>query len=159
MEIDKIRVIITIINFGILYLILKHYFFKRVDDTITTRQEEITTKIKNTNDNEEKSKQLVLQHEELLKSSRGEGKKIVEDYKNKAEKVSSDVLKEAHEEAQTIVSRAKIEAEREKEKAADEVKNQVVDLAVLISSKALEQSIDEEQHRRLIKDFIAKVGI
>ena len=84
---------------------------------------------------------------------------IVEDYKVKAGKVSSDILKEAHEEAQTIVNRAKVEAEREKEKAADEIKGQVVDLAVLVSSRALEGSIDEEQHRRLIKDFIAKVGI
>ncbi|EET86773.1 F0F1 ATP synthase subunit B [Clostridium carboxidivorans P7] len=84
---------------------------------------------------------------------------MLKNIKNKAEKVSSDILKEAHEEAETIVKRAKLEAEREKEKATDEIKNQVVDLAVLVSSKALEESIDEDQHRRLIKDFIAKVGI
>lgn len=159
MEVNIGRVIITIINFIILYLILKHFFFKTVDDTITNRQNEIDFKIKNTNENEQKSKQLVLQHEELLKNSKQEGKNIVEEYKNKAEKVSSDILKEAHEEAETIVKRAKVEAEREKEKAADEIKNQVVDLAVLVSSRALEESIDEDEHRRLIKDFIAKVGI
>ncbi|AKA71041.1 MULTISPECIES: F0F1 ATP synthase subunit B [Clostridium] len=159
MSIDIGRVVITIINFIVLYFILKHFFFKTVDDTITNRQNEIDFKIKNTNENEQKSKQLVFQHEELLKNSRQEGKTIVEEYKNKAEKVSSDILKEAHEEAETIVKRAKVEAEREKEKAADEIKNQVVDLAVLVSSKALEESIDEDEHRRLIKDFIAKVGI
>lgn len=159
MEINITTVIITIINFGILYLVLRHYFFKPVNDTITKRQNEIATKIQNANENEEKAKQLFNQHEELLKGSKSEGKKIVEDYKNKAEKVSADVLKEAHEEAQTIISRAKVEAEREKAKAADEIKNQVIDLAVLISSKALEQSIDEEQHKKLIEDFIVKVGI
>lgn len=159
MEINITTVIITIINFGILYLVLRHYFFKPVNDTITKRQNEIAIKIQNANENEEKAKQLFNQHEELLKGSKSEGKKIVEDYKNKAEKVSADVLKEAHEEAQTIISRAKVEAEREKAKAADEIKNQVIDLAVLISSKALEQSIDEEQHKKLIEDFIVKVGI
>ncbi len=60
---------------------------------------------------------------------------------------------------QLILNRAKTEAEREKQKAEDDIKNQVVDLAVLVSSKALESSIDEAQHRKLIKDFIAKVGI
>jgi F-type H+-transporting ATPase subunit b len=159
MQIDIGRVVITIINFIVLYLILKHYFFKTVDNTITTRQSEIDFKIKNTDENEQKSKKLVLQHQELLNNSKQEGKNIVEDYKNKAEKVSSNILKEAHEEAETIVKRAKVEAEREKEKAADEIKGQVVDLAVLVSSRALEESINEEQHRRLINDFIAKVGI
>jgi F-type H+-transporting ATPase subunit b len=159
MQIDIGRVVVTIINFIVLYLILKHYFFKTIDNTITTRQGEIDFKIKNTSENEQKSKKLVIQHEELLNNSKQEGKNIVEDYKSKAEKVSSDILKEAHEEAEIIVKRARVEIEREKEKATDEIKVQVVDLAVLVSSRALEESINEEQHRRLINDFIAKVGI
>ena len=49
--------------------------------------------------------------------------------------------------------------EREKEKAEYEVKKQAVDIAVELSVKALEESIDEEVHRKLISDFIAKVGM
>lgn len=159
MKIDLVTVIITIINFGILYLILAHFFFKPVDNALTTRNEEIVSKIKNADENEKKSKQMLFQHQELLKNSKKEGKGIVEDYRNKAQKVSNDIVKDAENEAQIIISRAKTEAKREKEKAEDEIKGQVVDLAVLLSSKALEESIDEKQHRKLIKDFIAKVGI
>ncbi len=159
MEINVFQVIATIINFVILYFILRHFLFQRVNDTISNRQNEIIDKINKTDDDMKKAEALRIENEDNLKQAKEQGKTIVEEYKIKAEKVSSDVLKEAHEEAETILVRARTEAEREKEKAADEVKNQVVDLAVLISSKALEQSIDEEQHRRLIKDFIAKVGI
>jgi F-type H+-transporting ATPase subunit b len=159
MEINTFQLIATIINFAILYFILRHFLFKRVNDTISNRQNEIINKINKTEDDMKKAEELRIENENNLKQARQQGKTIVEEYKIKAEKVSSDVLKEAHEEAETIIVRAKTEAEREKEKAADEIKNQVVDLAVLISSKALEESINEEQHRRLIKDFIAKVGI
>lgn len=159
MEIKIPQLIATIINFAILYFILRHFLFKRVNDTISNRQNEIINKINKTEDDMKKAEALKIENENNLKQARQQGKTIVEEYKIKAEKVSSDVLKEAHEEAETIIGRAKTEAEREKEKAADEIKNQVVDLAVLISSKALEESINEEQHRRLIKDFIAKVGI
>lgn len=159
MEINVSQIIATIINFLILYLILRHFLFKPVNDNIDKRQNEIITKINETEEDRRKAKELRIENENKLNSARQEGKNIVEDYKNKAEKVEADVLKEAHEEAETIIKRAKVEAEREKEKAADEIKNQVVDLAVLLSSKALEESIDEDQHRRLIKDFIAKVGI
>ncbi|CAB1253983.1 F0F1 ATP synthase subunit B [Clostridium sp. MT-14] len=159
MQIDLTRVVITIINFIILYFILKHFFFKPVDTTLTNRQNEIDSRIKNAVENEKKSKQLVAQHDELLKNSKIEGRTIVEDYKNKAERVSEDILGDAHKEAQLILNRAKIEADRQREKAQDEIKNQVVDLALLVSEKALEGSIDEKQHRKLIEDFIAKVGI
>ncbi|AYD39200.1 F0F1 ATP synthase subunit B [Clostridium fermenticellae] len=159
MKIDLGTIIITIINFGILYLILAHFFFKPVNNVLDNRTEEITSKIKNADDNEKKSQQLLAQHQELLKDSKKEGKGIVAEYRNKAQKTSDDIIKDAEREAQLIISRAKTEAKREKEKAEAEIKGQVVDLAVLVSSKALEESIDNDQHRKLIKDFIAKVGI
>lgn len=159
MEINISQVIATIINFAILFLILRHFLFKRVNDTISSRQNEIVTKISKTEEDMKKAEELRIENETNLKQARAQGKTIVEEYKIKAEKVSSGLLNEAREEAETIIERARTEAGREKDKAADEIKGQVVDLAVLISSKALEQSIDEEQHRRLIKDFIAKVGI
>ncbi len=159
MEINVSQIIATIINFLILYFILRHFLFNRVNNSINERQNEIITTISKTEEDRKNAEELRIENENKLSLAKQEGKSIVEDYKVKAEKVSTDILKEAHEEAETIVKRGKLEAEREKEKAADSIKNQVVDLAVLVSSKALEQSIDEDQHRRLIKDFIAKVGI
>ncbi|UZQ48721.1 F0F1 ATP synthase subunit B [Clostridium kluyveri] len=159
MQVNWVTVVITIINFIVLYIILRHFFFKPVDNVLTSRQQEINSKIKNAYENEKKSKELITKHEALLKGSKEEGKNIVEGYKNKAEQISENVLNEARREAQLILDRAKNEADREREKAQDDIKNQVVDLAILVSSKALEGSIDEEQHRKLIKDFIAKVGI
>lgn len=159
MEIHLSKILATIINFGILYLILKHYLFKPVNNAIDSRQNEIIDKINKTEEDRIKAEELRKENEDKLRQAKQEGKTIVEDYKVKADKVSSDILQEARQEAEAIIERAKVEAEREKEKAADEVKNQVVDLAVLLSSKALEESVNEEQHRRLIKDFIAKVGI
>ena len=95
----------------------------------------------------------------MIGKSKENGKAIIEDYKVKAENISSNIVSEAHSEANLIMERAKKEAEREKNKAKDEIKTQIVDLAVLMSSKALEESIDEEKQRKLIDDFISKVGI
>lgn len=159
MEIHLSKILATIINFGILYLILKHYLFKPVNNAIDSRQNEIISNINKAEEDRIKAEELRKENEDKLRQAKQEGKTIVEDYKVKADKVSSDILQEARQEAEVIIERAKVEAEREKEKAADEVKTQVIDLAVLLSSKALEESVNEEQHRRLIKDFIAKVGI
>lgn len=159
MEINWGQIIATIINFAILYFILRRFLFKPVNNAIDTRQNEIISKITKTEEDRKKAEELRKENEDKLRLAKQEGKSIVEDYKVKADKVSTDILQEARQEAETIIERARVEAEREKEKAADEIKNQIVDLAVVLSSKALEESANEEQHRRLIKDFIAKVGI
>ncbi len=68
-------------------------------------------------------------------------------------------MEDAHKEADIVMQRASLEIKREREKAEEGIKSQVVDLAFEVSAKALEGTIDEEHHRRLIKDFISKVGV
>lgn len=159
MSVDGLRVIFSIINLGILYLILRHFLFKPVNKVISDRETEVANTIDNAKADEQKAKELKLENEQLLKEAKNEGKHIVESFKGKAEQVSTDIISDAHKEAELIMQRAKKEAEREKAKAQEEIKHQVVDLAVILSQKALEESIDEEKHRKLIDEFISKVGI
>ncbi|MDF2503796.1 MULTISPECIES: F0F1 ATP synthase subunit B [Clostridium] len=149
----------TIVNFIILLVILKFVLFKRVTKAIDTRHNKVKETIDKANSDREEAKTLKIQTEKNLTDSKAKGKTIVEEYKGKAEKLSQDIKKEASNEAELIMERAKKEVEREKEKAEDELKKKVVDLAVILSSKALEKDINEKEHRRLIEDFITKVGM
>lgn len=159
MRIDPSVIAAAIVNFIILYFILRHFLFTPVNNTINSREKEIKDRITRSEEDEKKAEELRLERERKLQMAKAEGKEIVENFKVKAEKLSSEVVKEAHDEANLIMQRAKTEAEREKEKAEEEIKNQVVDLAILLSSKALQETIDEDKHRKLINDFISKVGI
>jgi len=159
MKIEIADIIGTIINFIILYAILRHFFFDKVNKVITSRSEEIKSNINSAEDNKKKAELLRIENEEKLSNAKIEGKKIIENFKAKADKISDDIVKGANEEAGLIMERARVETEREREKLKSEVKTQAVDLAILLSSKALEEAIDETEHRRLIDNFIAKVGI
>jgi F-type H+-transporting ATPase subunit b len=158
MEIKMSVVIASMINFAIFFLIFKYFFYKPVDEVITTREDEIKGRIKNAEENEKTAEQLRIQNEALLSNAKQEGKNLMESYKQRAEKLSADIIKNTQSEAQLTLERAKTEIDREKEKAKDELRSETVNIAVSLSIKALEGTIDEEQHRKLIKDFLAKVG-
>jgi len=158
MEINPLTVLATIINFAILYLILRYFLYKPVNKVILSRETEIKDKLTKAEEAEKKAELLKLENEEIFNSARQEGKAIVDSLKHKAEKVSEDIINKAKEEAQFILDRARADAERERDKASDEIKTEAIDLAILLSSKVLETAIDENEHRRLIKDFITKVG-
>lgn len=156
---DLFTVVATVVNFLVLLVILRVLLFKRITNAIDTRNNKVKETIDNANKDREEAKTLKIQTEKNLEDSKTQGKSIVEEYKEKAEKLSQDIRKDASSEAELIMERAKKEVEREKEKAEDELKKKVVDLAVILSSKALEKDINEKEHRRLIEDFITKVGM
>ncbi len=158
MDINPLTVLATIINFVILYFILRHFLFEPVTNTISSRENEIKDRIAKAEKDEQKAEGLRLENEKRLANAVLEGKNIVEEYKSKAQHVSDDIIDRAKKEAEFILERARTDAEREKEKAQEDIKLQAINLAILLSSKALENTIDENEHRRLIKEFIAKVG-
>ena len=159
MEIKLSDVIGTMVNFLILFLILRHFLFNKVNNMLTARSEDIKKDINSARINNEKAEQLRLENEQKLKDASKEGKSIVESFKAKADKVSKQILDDANGEAQNTLEKGKKELQREVEKASSDIRSQVVDLAVMLSSKALGQTIDEAQHRKLIAEFISKVGI
>ena len=151
--------ILTLINFVILVLILKHFFWEKIANVIEERQNSIDEKLMKADEDSEKARMYLVQNERILKNAKEEGKKITEKQKQKGDKIYEEIVENAKVEANQLIERANVEIEREKEKAEYEIKKQAVDLAVELSVKALEDSIDENVHRKLISDFIAKVGM
>lgn len=159
MDINISRVLMTLINFGILYFVLRHFLFKPVTDAVEARENEIKTRITKSEVDEKKAESLRIENEKQLLNAKATGKTIVEEYKVKAQALSDEIVGKANKDAQGLMEKGKAEVQREKEKVSYELKEQVVDLAVMLTSKVLDENIDEAQQRKLIQDFIAKVGI
>lgn len=158
MEIDFSKIIMTLVNLTILVLLLKHFLFDKLKAVLEERESYIGNKIIEAEDESEKARLYLLENERILSNAKQEGNKIIEVKKDKANTVYNEIIEEANKEAKAIMARASLEIEREKEKAQFEIKKQVVDLAIDISAKALEEKVQESKQRELINDFISKVG-
>ena len=159
MSINWLTVLATIINFIITVAVLKHFFFDKIKDLIKKRQEDITQQIREADENAEKARKLRIDNENLLKSAKEEGKKITEEQKKKADRLYEEIIDNAQKDAKSVMEKANAEIIRERDKAQQELKQQTVQLALMMSSKILNETIDEEKHRGLIDEFISKVGI
>lgn len=158
MDINWSVVIATIINFIILLAILKHFFFTKVQAIITERENHISDRLDETEEELEKARMMAIENERTIQRAKKEGKLITEEYKQKAEKIYEEIIDDANKEAKVIMERAKIEINREKEKVEYQLKKEAIDLALELSKKVIEKNIDENKNRELIDDFIIKVG-
>ena len=158
LEMNLGQIIAAMVNFILLLFIAKHFLFIPVGKILQTRKQELDSSFEKANSDKEEANRFKIENEEKLKLAKHEGKGIVEKYKQKAEKISAELIQNAKQEAELIIERARVEVEREQEKAKSEIKTQVIDLSLVLSEKALGKHIDESEHRKLIEDFIFKVG-
>ncbi|MEG1003598.1 F0F1 ATP synthase subunit B [Clostridium sp.] len=159
MNIDIPQMIVTLVNLLILFWVVKHFAFDKVNNILKDRKNLIEDTINKADEDLEKARVLKLQNQREIKSAREEGKTIVSQYKVKADGIYKEIVEDARKEASIIVEKSKVEIDRERNKAEDDIKTQVVDLAMIISEKALGESIDMKKHKELIDEYISKVGM
>ena len=71
---------------------------------------------------------------------------------------SEEILKEAADQAAAIKAKAEKDIAQEKRKAVNEVKNEIGGIAMEIAGKVIQREISEEDHAKLIDEFISNVG-
>lgn len=159
MELNLYTVVITMVNFFILYLILKSFLFKPVLDFINNRTKSIEEQLNETKYNHEKSEALRMEYEKKLDDAEDKGREILDKYKQEADSVSEEIILKAKYEAKAIREKAINDAAGEMERAKEGIKKQIVTISILAASKAINKEIDEKKHHDMIMDFIDKVGI
>jgi F-type H+-transporting ATPase subunit b len=74
------------------------------------------------------------------------------------QKVAAEIRAQAQKEAQDRLARAADEIVREREKAKQVLKEQVIDLSLKTAEKILRTRLDEPAQRKLAGEFIDEVG-
>jgi F-type H+-transporting ATPase subunit b len=102
----------------------------------------------------ELAKQRVL---DTLKDAKAQAQDII----NLAEKRASEIVEESKDtarvEGERIITAANAELEQEVNRAREQLRGQVVSLAVSGASKVLKREIDEKANEDLLKDLVAQL--
>jgi F-type H+-transporting ATPase subunit b len=154
LSIDVGSIIFTLINTLILFLVLKHFLFGRVNKVLEDRQNEVTNTYKTADETLENANQLKSQYTELMAGAKEESAEIVQSAVKKAQRSSDEIVANAKNEAQHIIEKANVETEREMKKAKAQLQSEISDMAMLMAEKIVEREINKDDHERLINEFI-----
>lgn len=156
LSIDVGSIIFTLINTLILFLVLKHFLFGRVNKILEDRQNEVSNTYKTADETLENANQLKSQYSELMAGAKEESAEIVQNAVKKAQHSSDTIIANAKSEAQHIIEKANLETEREMKKAKVQLQNEISDMAMLMAEKIVEREINKDDHEKLIKEFISQ---
>ena len=128
--------------------------FKPVTNFIDNRNGKIEEAINSANSLKEEVENMKQEYEDKLKGAGEEGKKIVEEYRDRASTEYASAMDTAKRDAQKIIEDARREIDVEKDKAIAELKQEVGNLVVTASEKVIKKNMDTETNRKLISEFI-----
>lgn len=158
LTIDPDTIILTLLNTLLLFLILKHFLFNKVNAVLDQRKNDISTAYDNAEAAENNARELEAEYTQRLDNAREESAEIIKSATKKAQLRSDDIIAQAKTEASGIMDKAHVEIEREKKRAVNQIKDEITDIAFEAAKKIVEKEIDKKDNERLIEDFINNVG-
>ena len=125
---------------------------------IKKRQDKIKDDIDSAIADRESAKQLREEYEAKLKDIDREADEILNAARKKALANEAKIVAEAKEEAARIIKQAHTEAELEKEKAKDDIKKEMVEIAALMAGKVVGDRMDTTVQDALVEETLKEVG-
>lgn len=151
-------VVLNAFNIFVLFLLLSYLLFEPVKKLLHDRQERIKNQLDDAARDKADAALLKAEYENRLSDVHKEAEALLSEARKKAMLNEKQIVAEAQEEAVRIRQRAEAEIRLEKDKAQDEMKQQIVLVAAQMAQKVVGASVDEEKQNELIQETLKEMG-
>lgn len=150
--------IAQICNLFLQVYLIKRFLFKPINNILAKRKEMADAQIQDAVKAREEAEAMKSQYEQDMIQAKNKANEIVVSAQKTASAQREELLREASRQAAAMKNKAEADIEQEKRKAVNEIKDEIGGMAMEIAGKVIEREISEEDHAKLIDDFIANVG-
>lgn len=149
--------IVQILNFAIMFIILRKWVFVPIANLLERRKAAIAEGLENARVAAEARENAEQDAEKIIAEAQAKANQIVREATERAEQQGREVL--AATEAEALKKREEVlaEGERDKERMLGELRGQVAALAMAATQKLIGASLDQQQQHTLIDEFFSGV--
>lgn len=146
--------IAQLINFSVLFLILRIFAWKPITAALEQRRQKIDKGIENAKAAEDKLEAIEQEKNQVLSEARKEALHIIDDAKQKASSLKDEKLRLAKTEIDKQVSEAKEMILGERQATYTAIKHDLADLITKATGKIV-KDLDAEAHKKLIEEAVS----
>ena len=157
-SINPYEIILQIINFGILYYLLKKFLSEPLSNLLSKRASMIKHNIESAELNKRKSDELVEEKNDALKSAQLEAQSIRKKAEVAAEKELVQIIENGKQSADQMIEQAKKDIELQTNTARKELLENVGDIAVKVVEKFVVTKISDEDKKQTMNQLIEQVS-
>ena len=144
----------TIVTFLLLLLILRWKAWGPLMDVLDARSKQIEESLSKAEKVTAEAEQQAEKNEAILQKARKEAQKIVTKAREAGDKLKHKLEKDGKDQYDNMLGKAKDQINAEKQKAMNEIKSTVVDIAIQASEKVIKRNLNNEDNKKMIEQTV-----
>lgn len=156
--IDPKQVLTQILGFLILLWVMRKYAWGPILASLEARRQKIAGDFEAARQAKADADATKLALENELKGIEAKARQRLQEAVAEGQKVAGEIRAQAQTDAAARMARAEDDIAREREKAKELLKEQVISLSMKTAEKILRQRLDDPAQRRLVGEFVEEVG-
>jgi F-type H+-transporting ATPase subunit b len=155
--INLLILIAQIVNFLILLWILNRFLYKPLLKLFRDRSDKIEEGLKKAEEMKTQALEAEAEHRKYLDEARKQAQQIIAQATELGDLEEQKIIQVAKEEARKIVERTMIEIKNEKKNIMQDVKKEIGEMIVSLSTTMVKKTIDEKTQKKLLNEALKEV--
>lgn len=144
----NLTAILSILNFLLLFFVLKKVLFDKFFDIIEQRKAKIKGEIAQAEELRKDANALKIEYSTKIEEAKESSQELITRAEREAEEILRQAREKAHQEIQRMHESAEIRLNQEREKALEDIKGTIVASAVMLVGRFLKEEMDENAQKR-----------
>ena len=154
---NPLSILLHVVNAAILFVALYFLLYKPVRKYMNNRSAGVAKELQDVKDAQEQLDAERTRAQEEIEVIRKQANETAMASVAQAQEQAQQILEDAHNDADQKISRAQAETEFMLRNARNEMRDEVANLSVELAGKILLREVKQEDHAKLVDDFLKKV--
>ena len=154
---DPVMLVAQIINFLIIFYLLKRFLYKPIFAMLKKRQDAIREGQKQAEEARLTLEKTLSEEKKILTKARDEAKSITEDARKQAIELAAAINENAKIQNEKLLAEAKTQIEQESKKVEKNLSEKISLIARDMLTKSLEGIISEKEQKQIVKKTIKNI--
>ncbi len=157
-SINPYEIILQIVNFGILYFLLKKFLAKPLSEFLSNRANSIKHNLEHAEITKKKAEDTLNENKELLKTAQLDAQAIRKRAEEASKKELKSIIDAGQEQSSQLIEQAKKDIEQQTNNARKKILEDTGSLVVKVVSKYISTSVSKEDQQSTIDNLVNQVS-
>jgi F-type H+-transporting ATPase subunit b len=148
----------TIVIFLIVLGVLSKAAYPKILGAVEAREAHVANLTESAERDRAEAAALLEENRRLVEDTRAKVQEALGESRSTAERMRAELMEQARHEHDELLARAREEMASERADLLEQVRRDAVELAMRAAEKLVRRSVDSDDNRRLVQDYLAQVA-
>lgn len=146
--------IFNLVNFFVVFLVLKKYLFGKLSDSIDSRQEDMDATAKKAEEIEQRLANATEESKGIISEAKNASKEIIKKSHENAEKLANKMKQDTEKDIERMFDKSRKQTEAEKQQMIKDLRKETGELIVTSVEKLIKKNLNTDEDKKIVDELL-----